>query len=59
MEEITLTLEQTIVLIAILLPLGIILWSRPIRIEIERPVVEEKAPERDLRYLQIKRYYGG
>ena len=30
-----------------------------IEIEVKEPVIEEKKPERNLRYLQIGTYYGG
>ncbi len=60
-EELLLTTEQALVVIAILTPILIWLIRKPIEIEIEvkEPVIEEKQPERNLRYLQIHRYYGG
>ncbi len=60
-EKLMLTAEQGLALIAILIPILIWLIRKPIEIEIEvkEPVVEEKQPERNLRYLQIRTYYGG
>ncbi|MEG3322376.1 hypothetical protein ACTGYW_07380 [Streptococcus suis] len=60
-EELMLTAEQGLALIAILTIILIWLIRKPMKIEIEvkEPVVEEKQPERNLRYLQIHRYYGG
>ncbi|HEM3168954.1 TPA: hypothetical protein U0906_000906 [Streptococcus suis 89-3576-3] len=60
-EELLLTTEQALLAIAILTPILIWLIRKPMKIEIEakEPVVEEKQPERNLRYLQIHRYYGG
>ena len=47
--------------IAILTTILIWLIRKPVEIEIEvkEPIVEEKQPERNLRYLQIRTYYGG
>ncbi|HFI0562753.1 TPA: hypothetical protein ACGO35_000435 [Streptococcus suis] len=60
-EELMLTTEQALAVIAILTPILIWLIRKPVEIEIEvrEPVIEEKQPERNLRYLQIHRYYGG
>lgn len=60
-EELMLTTEQALAVIAILTPILIWLIRKPMKIEIEvkEPVVEEKQPERNLRYLQIRTYYGG
>ncbi|HEM5463642.1 hypothetical protein HO939_05090 [Streptococcus suis] len=60
-EELMLTTEQGLVLIGILTVILVWLIRKPVEIEIEvkEPVVEEKQPERNLRYLQIHRYYGG
>ncbi|MGU8065511.1 hypothetical protein ACS6ZQ_03225 [Streptococcus suis] len=61
MDELLLTTEQALLAIAILTPILIWLIRKPVEIEIEvkEPVIEEKQPERNLRYLQIHRYYGG
>ncbi|QHF55443.1 MULTISPECIES: hypothetical protein [Streptococcus] len=60
-EELMLTTEQALAVISILSP--ILIWlirkSMKIEIEVKEPVVEEKQPERNLRYLQIRTYYGG
>ncbi|WP_024411070.1 hypothetical protein [Streptococcus suis] len=60
-EELMLTTEQGLILIAVLTVVLVWLIRKPMKIEIEvkEPVVEEKQPERNLRYLQIHRYYGG
>ena len=60
-EELMLTTEQALVFIAILTTILIWLIRKPVEIEIEvkEPIVEEKQPERNLRYLQIRTYYGG
>ncbi|HEL1995975.1 hypothetical protein ACTGUZ_00440 [Streptococcus suis] len=58
-EELMLTTEQGLVLIGILIPVLIWLIRKPVDIEVKEPVVEVKQPERNLRYLQIHRYYGG
>ena len=60
-DEILLTTEQVLVLIAILIPVLIWLIIKPVEIElkVKVPDVKEKQPERNLRYLQIRRYYGG
>lgn len=57
-EELLLTTEQILVVIAIFTTILIWLIRKPMKIEIEvkEPVVEEKQVERNLRYLQIKRY---
>ncbi|HFI0454187.1 hypothetical protein [Streptococcus suis] len=61
MDELLLTTEQALLAIAILTPILIWLIRKPVEIEIEvkEPVIEEKQPERNLRYLQIRTYYGG
>ena len=60
-EELMLTVEQGLAFIAILTTILILLIRKPMKIEIEvkEPVIEEKQPERNLRYLQIRTYYGG
>lgn len=60
-EKLMLTTEQALAVIAILTPILIWLIRKPVEIEIEvtEPVIEEKQPERNLRYLQIRTYYGG
>ncbi len=60
-EELMLTAEQGLAFIAILTTILIWLIRKPMKIEIEvkEPIVEEKQPVRNLRYLQIHRYYGG
>ncbi|HFU4117038.1 TPA: hypothetical protein ACGO7F_001529 [Streptococcus suis] len=60
-EELMLTTEQILAVIAILTTILIWLIRKPMKIEIEvkEPVAEEKQPERNLGYLQIHRYYGG
>ena len=60
-EELMLTVEQGLAFIAILTLILIWLIRKPMKIEIEvnEPVIEEKKPERNLRYLQIGTYYGG
>ena len=58
-EELMLTAEQGLAFIAILTPLLIWLIRKPVEIEVKEPVIEEKQPELNLRYLQIHRYYGG
>ncbi|HEL1612408.1 TPA: hypothetical protein U0K44_002173 [Streptococcus suis] len=58
-EELLLTTEQALAVIAILTPILIWLIRKPVEIEVKEPVIEEKQPERNLRYLQIHRYYGG
>ncbi|MBL6503230.1 hypothetical protein JNE31_02385 [Streptococcus suis] len=58
-EELMLTTEQGLAFIAILSPILIWLIRKPVEIEIEIKEPEEKQPERNLRYLQIHRYYGG
>ena len=58
-EELMLTTEQALAVIAILTPILIWLIRNPVEIEVKEPVIEEKQPERNLRYLQIHRYYGG
>ncbi|HFI0007891.1 hypothetical protein [Streptococcus parasuis] len=58
-EELMLTAEQGLAFIAILTPILIWLIRKPVEIEVKEPVIEEKQPERNLRYLQIRTYYGG
>ncbi|WP_421426026.1 hypothetical protein [Streptococcus suis] len=60
-EELMLTTEQGLAFIAFLTPILIWLIRKPVEIEIEvkELVIKEKQPERNLRYLQIHRYYGG
>lgn len=58
-EELMFTVEQGLAFIAILTPILIWLIRKPMKIEIEVKEPEEKQPERNLRYLQISRYYGG
>ncbi|CYZ54859.1 Uncharacterised protein [Streptococcus suis] len=60
-EELMLTIEQGLAFIAFLTLILIWLIRKPVEIEIEvkKPVIEEKKPEINLRYLQIRRYYGG
>ncbi|HEM3452075.1 TPA: hypothetical protein U1B00_002098 [Streptococcus suis] len=52
-EELMLTAEQGLAFIAILTPILIWLIQKPVEIEIKvkEPVIEEKQPERNLRYL--------
>ncbi|HEM5208303.1 TPA: hypothetical protein U1343_000685 [Streptococcus suis] len=58
-EELMLTAEQGLILIAVLTVILVWLIRKPVEIEVKEPVIEEKQPERNLRYLQIHRYYGG
>ena len=58
-EELMLTVEQGLAFIAILATILIWLIRKPVEIEVKEPVIEEKQPERNLRYLQIRTYYGG
>ena len=58
-EELMLTAEQGLAFIAIFTPILIWLIRKPVEIEVKEPVIEEKQPERNLRYLQIRTYYGG
>ena len=58
-EELMLTAEQGLAFIAILTQILIWLIRKPVEIEVKEPVIEEKQPERNLRYLQIRTYYGG
>lgn len=58
-EELMLTVEQGLAFIAILTTILIWLIRKPVEIEVKEPVIEEKQPERNLRYLQIRTYYGG
>ena len=54
-----LTAEQGLAFIAILTTILIWLIRKPVEIKVKEPVIEEKQPERNLRYLQIGTYYGG
>lgn len=58
-EELMLTVEQGLAFIAILATILIWLIRKPVEIEVKEPVIEEKQAERNLRYLQIRTYYGG
>ena len=58
-EELMLTVEQGLAFIAILTTILIWLIRKPVEIELKEPAIEEKQPERNLRYLQIGTYYGG
>lgn len=58
-KELMLTAEQGLAFIAILTTILIWLIRKPVEIEVKEPVIEEKQPERNLRYLQIRTYYGG
>ncbi len=58
-EELMLTVEQGSAFIAILGTILIWLIRKPVEIEVKEPVIEEKQAERNLRYLQIRTYYGG
>ena len=58
-EELMLTVEQGLAFIAILTTILIWLIRKPVEIEVKEPAIEEKQPERNLRYLQIGTYYGG
>ena len=60
-EELLLTTEQALLAIAILTTILIWLIRKPVEIELKdkEPAIEEKQPERNLRYLQIGTYYGG
>ena len=58
-EELMLTVEQGLAFIAILATILIWLIRKPVEIKVKEPVIEEKKPERNLRYLQIGTYYGG
>lgn len=61
MDELLLTAEQGLLAIAVLTTILIWLIRKPVEVEIDvqEPAIEEKQPERNLRYLQIRRYYGG
>lgn len=58
-EELMLTAEQGLILIAVLTVVLVWLIRKPMKIEIEVKEPEKKQPERNLRYLQIRTYYGG
>ncbi len=58
-EKLMLTTEQALVFIAILTPILIWLIRTPVEIEVNEPVIEEKQPERNLRYLLIRTYDAG
>lgn len=62
MEEIYLTTGQILGLIAVLIPLLIYLITKPVMVDVEVPEIVEQSeeqPAQNLRYLQIKTYYGG
>ena len=66
LEEIYLTTGQILGLIAVLIPLLIYLITKPVMVDVAVPEIVEQAeeqaeeqPERNLRYLQIRTYYGG
>ena len=62
LEEIYLTPGQILGLIAVLIPLLIYLITKPVMVDVAVPEIVEKSeeqPERNLRYLQIRTYYGG
>lgn len=57
MNELFLTMGQSLALIGGLVLVLVLLLRKPMNTKIELPA--EKAPGRDLRYLQIQTYYGG
>ena len=62
LEEIYLTTGQILGLIAVLIPLLIYLITKPVMVDVAVPEIVEQSeeqPERNLRYLQIRTYYGG
>lgn len=62
LEEIYLTTGQIPGLIAVLIPLLIYLITKPVMVDVEVPEIVEQSeeqPAQNLRYLQIKTYYGG
>ena len=62
MEEIYLTTGQIIGLIAVLIPLLIYLITKPVMVDVEVPEIVEQSeeqPAQNLRYLQIRTYFGG
>ncbi len=62
LEEIYLTTGQIIGLIAVLIPLLIYLITKPVMVDVAvSEIVEqsEEQPAQNLRYLQIRTYYGG
>ena len=62
MEEIHLTTAQILCLTAVLVPLLIYLIVKPVMVDVAVPEIVEQSeeqPERNLRYLQIRTYYGG
>ena len=62
MEEIYLTTGQILGLIAVLIPLLIYLITKPVMVDVAVPEIVEQSeeqPDRNLRYLQIRTYYGG
>ena len=62
LEEIYLTTGQILGLIAVLIPLLIYLITKPVMVDVAVPEIVEQSeeqPAQNLRYLQIKTYYGG
>ena len=62
MEELFLSAEQALILNTVLIVVLVYLLHKPIIIEIKEPekkIREKNELKRNLRYLQIKRYYGG
>ena len=62
MEEIYLTTGQILGLIAVLIPLLIYLITKPVMVDVAVPEIVEQSedqPAQNLRYLQIRTYYGG
>ena len=62
MEEIYLTTGQILGLIAVLIPLLIYLITKHVMVDVAVPEIVEQSeeqPAQNLRYLQIKTYYGG
>ena len=62
LEEIYLTPGQILGLIAVLIPLLIYLITKPVMVDVAVPEIVERSeeqPAQNLRYLQIRTYYGG
>ncbi|CQR24602.1 hypothetical protein BN1356_00946 [Streptococcus varani] len=59
MDEINLSTEQVIYLMAVLIPILVYLINKLTVVNIEMDDPEEAIPETNLRYLQINTYYGG
>ena len=62
LEEIYLTTDQILGLIAVLIPLLIYLITKPVMVDVAVPEIVEQSeeqPAQNLRYLQIRTYYGG